>query len=217
MRWSLPGTLPSPGPAARWWIALTVLLAAAGATLAGERKVVNAGNVLEISVAGHPELGRLRTVGTTGGIWVPRLGEVPVAGLTPDSVAGLLSDLFARQDTTRRRITVRLVDDSPAVVTVAGAVARPGVQNLEKSRRLIDVLLAAGGLTAEATRAVIVERREGTFADGTAVWRLHLPPGEPTAEVLAALATPLARGDVVTAPAADPVIAPDRVAQGGPF
>ena len=175
-----------------------MLLAAAGTAETVEREVVHAGNVLEISVAGRPDLDRLRIVGTTGAIWAPPLGEVPVAGLTPEKVGLVLADLIGRQEGRPAAVTVRVLDDSPAVVRVAGAVPRPGPQTLGASRRLIDVLLAAGGLTTGASGEVVVERREGSFEDGTTVRRVHLPPGEPTPEALAALATPLARGDLVT-------------------
>ena len=215
MRRSRPGTGPSLRPTAVAWVVLTALTAAPAALLAIEG--VHAGDVLEITVAGRPDLGRLRTVGTTGTIWLPHVGEVPVAGLTPDQVGGKLTDLLARQVTNRPAVTARVVDEAVPVVQVVGAVARPGRHTLGAKRRLIDVLLAAGGFTTAASGDVSVERHEGTFPDGTALRRVHLPLGEPTPEALAALELPLARGDVVTVAAAGYVTVTGEVVKPGRF
>jgi protein involved in polysaccharide export with SLBB domain len=175
---------------------LAALALAAGVVAADP---VRPGDVLEISVEARPDLGRLRTVQTTGVIWMPRLAEVPVAGLTPDEIGKRLTELMARHEPTRPRVTVRLAPDENPFVSVMGAVHRPGRHKLEGRRRLVDVLLAAGGFTAQASGDVQVLRRQGTFADGSSQRRFHLPPGSPTPDALRELETSLHPGDVVTA------------------
>jgi protein involved in polysaccharide export with SLBB domain len=184
------------------WAALAVLLACP-IPATGLGGAVQPGHVLEITVAGRPDLGRLRTVQTTGVIWMPRLAEVPVAGLTAEQVGAKLTALLGRHEPARPVVTARVVDEQPAYVQVLGAVGRPGRQKLETGPRLFDALLAAGGFTPEASGDVLVERREGTFEDGTPLRRFQLPRGDPTPAALAALETRLAPGDVVTAASSD--------------
>jgi competence protein ComEA len=60
------------------------------------------------------------------------------------------------------------------VVDVAGAVARPGVVELPSGSRVIDALLAAGGMSAEADPAAL--NKAALLRDGM---RIYVPrPGE---------------------------------------
>ncbi len=178
---------------------------------------VRAGDVLEVTVAGRPDLSRLRTVQTTGVIWMPRLLEVPVEGLTPGQIGATLTQMLARQEPARPVVTVTITDDGEEFVRVAGAVSRPGRRKLGGRRRLLDVLLEAGGFTAEASGAVLVQRREGTFADGTSFRRVRLTPGRPTADGIAELETLLRGGDVVTASAYEYVTVKGEVVRPGRY
>jgi protein involved in polysaccharide export with SLBB domain len=162
---------------------------------------IRPGDVLEVTVAGRADLSRLRTVQPTGEIWMPRLLAVRVAGLVPAEVEARLADMLARQERIRLAVSVRLVEDQ-AFVRVGGAVRKPGRLKLSARRRLLDVLLEAGGFTAQASGEVIVERHDGTFADGTATRRFLFPRGTSTPDVLAGAETVLVDGDVVTAVAA---------------
>jgi protein involved in polysaccharide export with SLBB domain len=180
-------------------------------------RAVRPGDVLEVTVAGRPELSRLRTVQTTGVIWMPRLAEVPVEGLTPAEIGTRLTRTLARHEPARPVVTVRIAEDREAFVQVSGAVTRPGRHKLGDRRRVLDVLLQAGGFTAEASGALLVERREGTFADGTATRRFHLTPGRPTPEALAELETLLHGGDVVTVAAQEYVTVKGEVRRPGRY
>lgn len=60
------------------------------------------------------------------------------------------------------------------VVDVAGAVSRPGIVRLPAGARVIDALLAAGGMTADADGAAL--NKAALLRDGT---RVYVPrPGE---------------------------------------
>jgi protein involved in polysaccharide export with SLBB domain len=84
-------------------------------------------------------------------------------------------------------------------VWVSGAVMQPVRTPLRGATRLIDVLLAAGGLGPSASGEVVIERRLGRFADGSTVKTLFLTGETPTPEELRALETRLNPRDVVTA------------------
>jgi protein involved in polysaccharide export with SLBB domain len=201
------------------WTLLPGLLAhgAASPSVPEVVRRVRPGDVLEVTVAGRPDLSRLRTVQTTGAIWMPRLAEVPVEGLTPAEIAATLTRMLARYEPARPVVTVGVMEDREAFVRVAGAVTRPGRHKLGARRRLLDVLLEAGGFTAEASGAVLVERREGSFADGTSVRRVRLRPGQPTPAGLTELETVLHGGDVVTVSAHEYVTVKGAVNRPGRY
>ena len=175
-----------------------LVLAAQAAAGAEPTYRVGPGDVLEVTVDGHPELTRFPTVQTTGGIWMPALGEVQVVGLTPAGIGGRLAELQARRGGSSPTVTVSVREYHSQWVWVGGQVHRPGRQALTDGLRLRDVLLEAGGLTTEASGEVVVQRPQGTFADGTAIRRVRLSRAGPTPDALACLDTLLRGDDVVT-------------------
>jgi polysaccharide export outer membrane protein len=162
---------------------------------------VGPGDVLEITVAGRPELARLPTVQTDGVIWIPRLAEVKVEGLTAAEIGRRLTELLGRLEPARPVVTVAVREYRSRLAWVRGEVNKPGHVTIDGGRRLVDVLLEAGGFTARASGEVLVERRQGTFPDGGVVRRFRIPRGDPTTDSLAELETVLEPDDVVTASA----------------
>ncbi len=204
-------------PFAFWWTLLPVLLAQAAEVASSSAYHVGAGDVLEVVVAGRPDLGRLSTVQTTGMIWVPYAAEVKVEGLTPAAIGAELTERLARHDPARPEVTVRVKEYRSQFVMVAGEVNQPGRKALKEHTRLLDVLLEANGFTAAASGEVLVERHEGRFEDGSAIRRLRFPRGAPSPAVLAGLETALRRGDVVTAAATRYVTVTGEVVRPGRY
>jgi polysaccharide export outer membrane protein len=160
---------------------------------------VGPGDVLEVSVAGRPDLSRMPTVQTTGSVWLPRAGEVPVGGLTTDEIAARISPLVAGDDLASPHVAVKVREYHSQFVWVRGAVNRPGRKTLRNGTRLVDALLDAGGFFQGASGAVTVDRATATFADGSHTLHLRLGGPDPTPQELDALGVPLVAGDVVTA------------------
>jgi len=180
-------------------VAAGVILAlapAAGAEPDGYR--VGPGDVLEVTVRDHPELSRLPTVQTTGAIFMPHVGDVPVSGLTPAQVAERIAPLLASASVPDPQVVVRVKEYQSQFVWVRGEVYRPGRKALREGTRLIDALLDAGGLTDRASGVVVVRRTNGTFPNGGTTLECHLAGGQPTPEETSALSLPLASGDVIT-------------------
>jgi protein involved in polysaccharide export with SLBB domain len=65
--------------------------------------------------------------------------------------------------------------------------------------RVLDALVEAGGFTTRASGEVRLQRREGTFEDGSTVHRLRIARTGRTSGGPAELETALRRGDIVTA------------------
>ncbi len=160
---------------------------------------VGPGDVLEVNVPGRPDLSRLPTVQTTGAIFLPVLGEIPVGGLTVVDIKGRLSRLLAQHDVVASAIEVRVREYQSHFVWVRGEVNRPGRKPLRSGTRLVDALVEAGGFSGRASGDVTVERLDGAFPDGTRVRRLRFRPSSPTPEGQLDLELPLRSRDVITA------------------
>jgi polysaccharide export outer membrane protein len=182
-------------------VLLALAPAAGGAAPAGPPPEyrVGPGDVLEVVVAGRPDLSRLPTVQPTGAIFLPRAGEITVAGATTHEIADRIAPLLVAEDLEAPEVTVRLKEYQSQFVWVYGEVLHPGRKALREGTRLIDALLDAGGLTSRASGEVTVERRSGTFADGTRSLVVRLRGGDPTPEELDDLSRYLTSGDVVVA------------------
>ena len=178
---------------------------------------VGPGDVLEVTVAGRPELSRLPTVQTTGVIWLPQLSEVRVEGLTPVEIGRKLTELLARRDDPGPMVTVAVREYRSQFVWVRGEVNRPGREPLKAGMRLLDVLLEVGGFTERASGEVLIERRQGTFADSSTVRRFRFPRTDPSADVLGDLDTLLYRDDVVTVSAGSYVTVRGAVVRPGRY
>ena len=110
---------------------------------------VGPGDVLEVAVDGRPDLSRLPTVQTTGGVFLPRAGDVEVDG--PDHRARsrhASRRSSSAEDLPAPEVSVRVKEYNSQFVWVHGAVLRPGRKPLRGGTRLVDALLDAGGFTA---------------------------------------------------------------------
>ncbi len=168
---------------------------ASGRELAYE---VGPGDVLEVSVEGRSDLSRLPTVQTTGVINYPLLGEVKVADRSVADVAAHLTNLLGKEGVANP-VRVRVREYHSRSVFVAGEVNRPGRKALKAGGRLIDALVDAGGFAAAASGEVVVQRRDGTFEDGTTTRRFRFAPQGPTDDQRQNLVLALRPGDVISA------------------
>ncbi len=178
---------------------------------------VGPGDVLEVTVEGRPELGRLPTVQTTGTIWLPRAGELAVHGLSAPEIAARIEPLLVGPDLQTPRVTVRVQEHHSQFVWTRGAVVRPGRKPLRGGTRLVDVLLDSGGFLPAASGQVVIERTAGAFEDGTRTLTLRFSRGNPSDDDLRGMALPLAPGDVVTASAQEWVVVSGAVRRPGRY
>ena len=175
------------------------------------------GDVLEVTVAGRPDLGRLPTVQTTGTIWLPVAGEVAVSGLSVEEIAARIAPLLVGAELEAPQVTVRVQEHHSQFVWARGALAHPGRKQLRGGTRLVDVLLDSGGFLPTATGQVVIDRTAGVFADGTRTLALRFSRGSPSAEDLRGMALPLAPGDVVTAAAQEWIVVSGAVRRPGRY
>ena len=188
-----PARGPVPPPA-------TPAAAPVTAPSSGSDYQVGPGDVLEVTVYDNPELSRIPTVQTNGGITYPLLGEIQLAGLTISEVQRKITNLLAKDYLVNPQVEVKVREYQSQFVSVVGEMNAPGRKPLRGRTRLIDVLTEAGGFTPRASGEVLITRSDGTF-DGdkkTLVVRLSASAA-PTLQDTVNLELPLRNGDIITA------------------
>ncbi len=193
------------------------LMLAPPATVPEPAYRIGAGDVLEVTVEGRPDLSRIPTVQTTGTIWIPGAGNVSAQNLTVDEIAAQLRERLAAPDAPPLQVVVRVKEYQSQFAWIRGAVARPGRIPLRGATRLVDALLEAGGFLPGASGDVTVERADGTFADGGHRLQLHFPRTAPTPAEMEPLALPLRSGDVVVASRQEWVVLTGAVRKPGRY
>lgn len=142
---------------ARWikWI-----LVAAGLAISAQAKAeyrVNVGDVLEVAVAGVPELRYRAPVQMDGNISLPLVGTLPASGLPLPEIrakigAALKSKIF-RQRTADGREVVIVIDADEVTATIAeyrpvyvnGDVSKPGEYPYRPASTVRQLVAMAGG------------------------------------------------------------------------
>ncbi|BBB95000.1 polysaccharide export outer membrane protein [Bradyrhizobium japonicum] len=143
-----------PGRCVRWG------LVAVGLTISAQAKAeyrVSVGDVLEVAVAGVPELRQRAPVQVDGNISLPLVGMVPVAGLPLQEIrakvgAALTSKVF-RQRTVDGREVVVVIDADQVTAIVAeyrpvyvnGDVSKPGEYPYRPASTARQLIAMAGG------------------------------------------------------------------------
>jgi polysaccharide export outer membrane protein len=196
---------------------LLVLVQAAAPPPAATGYQVGPGDVLEVTVEGRPDLSRLATVQTTGDIYLPRAGEVPVQGLSVDEIQSAVTPLLVAEDLPTPQVTVRLRGYQSQFVWVYGEVLRPGRKTLRAGTRLIDALLDAGGFTTRASGEVTIERQKGMFPTGRPSLTVTFDGGSPSPQELQLLSLPLVSGDKIVAATQHWVLVSGEISRPGRY
>ncbi len=106
---------------------------------------IHPGDHLSVQVYGDQTLTQNVTVLNDGTIAYPLVGEVPVAGKTPEQAATVLKDRllkFVRHPV----VTVAITELAQPDIMVLGDVKNPGKYQLRSDAHLSDAIAAAGGM-----------------------------------------------------------------------
>lgn len=183
-------------------VVAAALLATLAPLAAQERSELAAGDQVAITVRELPAVsGDTVTIGTDGGIELPEIGRVLAAGRTPEDLEGEIQRRLEARGLRRATVEVVVVSQAVSPVLVIGAVARPGPQTVIAGTPLLDVLFAAGGLSADHGGEIRVRR---TAPNGL-VDQVTVPAAALLERADPAVDLPLVPGDVVTVPAVEPV------------
>jgi len=125
--------------------------------------LIDAGDLLHVSVLGAPELERDVRVSESGTMAFPLVGEVSVGGRTIAAAEKQLA--FALRNGEfyiDPQVSILVREYATQGISVLGEVQKPGIYPLLGSHTLFDAISAAGGTTAKAGRTVTITHRKET-------------------------------------------------------
>jgi polysaccharide biosynthesis/export protein len=147
-------------------VIVVVATAARAQSNASEAYLLGARDLLDIRVLEVTELNVERRVTEGGMIDLPLIGQLPVAGLTADEARDRLRTLLQSKYVNSATVSITVKEYVNKTVSVVGAVQKPGALSVSGQWDLVQVISAAGGLTASAGRKIYVSRRaENGLAD----------------------------------------------------
>jgi polysaccharide export outer membrane protein len=122
---------------------------------------IGAGDQIDIEIFDTPELSGPLRVSQTGEVNMPVLGNIQVAGLTPNQAARKIeAELKSRGILIEPHVTVSIAEYASQGATVTGEVHVPGVYPTLGSRRLLDMIALAGGVSPTAGRVATIVHRD---------------------------------------------------------
>ncbi|MES2391994.1 MAG: polysaccharide biosynthesis/export family protein, partial [Acidobacteriota bacterium] len=120
-------------------------------------QLLGPGDVVQIHIFGQPEYAPAGRISTDGSLELPLIGVVHLAGITITDAEHLVAhDLEAAGMYKDPQVSLQITEGPNSVVTLIGEVH--GVIPVAGSRRLLDVLSAAGGLPPTASHVVTINR-----------------------------------------------------------
>lgn len=165
-----------------------------------EDYLIGAGDAVQVFVWRSPDLSASVQVRPDGRISVPLIDDLPVAGKTPSQVAREVEAKLAEY-VVAPKVTVIMQDFVGPLdrrIRVLGEAAKPQAVPFRRDITVLDVLIAAGGLTpfAAGNRAMIVRRSVDNVTQDSYRVRLTdlMDQGDMSANVQ------LAPGDVIIIP-----------------
>ena len=130
--------------------------------------VLMAGDEVEISFLGAPDLNTTQVLRRDGAITLKLLGDVQAAGKTPKELRNELMQKYASQLQVKE---VTVVLRTPAPVFVSGAVLKAGSIPMGHPMTALEAIMQAGGFneTEAEVRNVIVIRHDGSKYRGYSI------------------------------------------------
>lgn len=124
------------------------------------------GDTFEVSVYGEGDLSGKHRVAEDGSINFPLVGRVEVAGKGAAEIAALIEGALRDRKLLREpHVSVFLLEQTSAQVSVVGAVTKPGSYPLTRGMTIVQAISLAGGLTALASgdRTIVTRKADGVL------------------------------------------------------
>jgi len=127
--------------------------------------IVGDGDILTIRVYDNPELDTTVRVGGDGMISMPLLGQIKVGGMDVSAIASYIEELLADGYLLSPQVNVFVEEYRSKKVTILGEVNRPGLNELQGSISLLELISRAGGLTEDAGGQITIKRKSSNAND----------------------------------------------------
>ena len=167
----------------------------------GSEDIIGPEDLLEVNVFELPELKTTTRVLGDGTVSLPLLGVVQAAGLTRTGLEARLSELLSSRFVQDPQVSVSVTEHRSRLVSVIGAVTKPGTYPMIGPRTLLQIISEAGGLTREAGADIVILRKRDTGESE----RLHVELDQLVVAGDPALNLSLVPGDVVNIPIDRPI------------
>lgn len=142
-------------------------------------------DLVEISVYKNPDLTRTMPVRPDGSVSLPLLGDVDVAGLTPEQARKKIADRYRKWVNDPSDVAVIVHEVHSAAIFVTGEVMKPGMFPIHGDTTVLQALALAGGFDEFSKRdsATVVrfgtgEKVEVSISDPSDAGTLVLRPGD---------------------------------------
>ncbi len=126
--------------------------------------LIGTGDLLEISIStviGAPEMNCKARVSASGDIALPLVGSLHAAGLTAEEAQATIEKKYKDAEILKNpQVSVLIIEYASQGVSVLGEVLKPGIYPLLTSRRLLDLMSQAGGVTPTAGRTITITHRD---------------------------------------------------------
>ncbi|WP_332748247.1 polysaccharide biosynthesis/export family protein [Hydrogenophaga sp.] len=119
-------------------------------------------DLMEFNVFGVPDMKRDVRVNASGEVSLPLIGQVPVAGLTPQAAEQLIATRYEEKYLMDPQVSLFIKEFTTKRVAIEGAVLRPGIYPMAGELTLLRALALAGGFAPYADITQIVVYRGGT-------------------------------------------------------
>ncbi len=181
-------------------------------------------DLLEITVFEVEKLNKTVRVTSQGNINLPLLGILRVKGLSADELEKEIRSLLAEKYIQDPQVNVFIKEFRNQMISIIGAVMKPGVYDFTGQKTVLDLLAMAGGLKEDAGRLLFVirppnperankERGSNDQKPETFIVGLEelLIKGDSTMNL------PLLHGDVINVPTAGKIFVGGEVKNPGGF
>ncbi len=134
---------------------------------------LNPGDELDIGLTGSVEANLRLVIDNEGKIFIPRIGDVNVAGIRYGDLAAAIQRRISTQF-KQVTVSVRVSHLHGLTIYVTGYATTPGAYTVNSLSTMIDAVLTAGGPSAGGSYRVIELRRNGRLISTLDLYKLLL-------------------------------------------
>lgn len=120
---------------------------------------LGAGDLLEVSVFGVENFRFTRRISSSGFITLPYVGKISVSGLTTTQLEEELTTSLDGRLIQNPQVSVFVMEFHAQPAVILGAVANPGLYEMSRPLKLLDIIALAGGLSERAGDQISVYRQ----------------------------------------------------------
>lgn len=121
---------------------------------------LGAGDLIEVSVFGAPDLDTKIRVNTDGDVNLPLINDVHVEGLTVDEAETVIARRLDNGGFVKNpHVQIYVQEYTSQAASVLGEVAKPGIYPVLGNQTVFNLISAAGGLTDRAGKSIVITHK----------------------------------------------------------